>query len=81
MSLLFIPISEEDQLKEHTIMCWQHQSQQIRYPTPGKDVILKFTKIHYQFPVPFVIYADFECFWRRMTKIIQLRMCQAVSVL
>ena len=23
---------------------------------------MKFTKIHYQFPVPFVIYADFECF-------------------
>ena len=43
-------------------MCRQHQSQLIRYPTPGKDDVLKFTKIHYQFPVPFVIYADFECF-------------------
>jgi len=43
-------------------MCRQHQSQQIRYPTPGKDDVLKFTKFHYQFPVPFVIYADFECF-------------------
>jgi len=43
-------------------MCRQHQSQQIRYPTPGKDDVLKFTKFHYQFPVPFVFYAGFECF-------------------
>jgi len=56
------PFRKEDQLKQHTIMCQQHQSQQIIYPTPGKDDVLKFTKIHYQFPVPFVIYADFECF-------------------
>ena len=40
----------------------QHQSQQIRYPTPGKDDVLKFTKFHSQFPVPFVIYTDFEWF-------------------
>jgi len=56
------PFPKEDQLKEHTIMCRQHQSQQIRYPTPGKDNVLKFTKFHYRFPVPFVIYADFKCF-------------------
>jgi len=56
------PFIKEDQLKEHTIMCQQHPSQQIRYPTPSKDDVLKFTKFHYQFPVPFVIYADFECF-------------------
>jgi len=56
------PFRNEDRLEEHKIMCKQHQSQSIRYPTPGKDDVLKFTKIHYQFPVPFVIYADFECF-------------------
>jgi len=28
----------------------------------GKDDVLKFTKFYYHFPVPFVIYADFECF-------------------
>jgi len=44
------------------IMCQQNQSQQIRYLTQGEDDILKFTKFHYQFPVPFVIYTDFECF-------------------
>jgi len=43
-------------------MCRHHQSQQIRYRTPGKDNIMKFTKFHYQYPVPFVIYADFGCF-------------------
>ena len=56
------PFPKQDLLKEHTIICRQHQSQQIRYPTLGKDDVLKFTKFHYQFPVPFVIYADFECF-------------------
>jgi len=55
------PFLNEDRLKEHTIMCRQHQSQQIRHPTPHKDEVLKFTKFNYQFPVPFVIYADFEC--------------------
>jgi len=71
------PFRKEDDLKQHTIMCQQHQSQQINYPTLGKDDVLKFTKIHYQFPVPFVL----NVFWRRMTKINQLRMYQAVSVL
>jgi len=56
------PFLKEDQLKEYTIMCRQNQSQLIRYPMPGKDDVLKFTKFHYQFPVTFVIYADFECF-------------------
>ena len=42
-------------------MCSRHETQQITYPMPGKNV-LKFRKIHYQFEVPFVIYADFECF-------------------
>jgi len=40
------PFRKEDQLKEDTIMSRQHQSQQIRYPTPGKDDVLKFTKFH-----------------------------------
>ena len=57
------PFRKEDQLKQHTIMCQQHQSQQIIYPTSAKDDVLKFTKIHYQFPVPFVTYDDFECFF------------------
>jgi len=57
------PFRKEDQLKQHTVMCRQYQSQQIIYPTPGKDDVLKFTKIHYQYPVPFIIYADFECFF------------------
>jgi len=75
------PSWKEDQLMNHTIMCRQHQSQQIRYLTPGKDDDLKFTKFHYQFTVPFVIYADFECFWRRMMQSIQLRMCRVVTAL
>jgi len=73
------PFLKEDQLNQHKMMCRQHQSQQITYPTPGKNDVLKFTKLHYQFPVPFVIYAGFECFLRRMMRIIQLHMNRAVS--
>jgi len=39
------PFRKEDQLKEHMLMCRQHQSQQIRYPTPGKDNVLKFISL------------------------------------
>ena len=59
------PFRKEDQLKEHMLMCRQHQSHHIRCPTLGKDDVLKFTKFHYQFLVPFVIYADLECFFEK----------------
>ena len=44
--------------------CCQHEPQQIVYPKPGKN-ILAFNKFHYQFQVPFVIYADFESFLQK----------------
>ena len=56
------PFAKEDELKEHLPMCCQHQSQQIVYPQPGKN-ILKFDKFHFQFEVPFAIYANFESFF------------------
>ena len=58
------PFSKEDLLNEHLPMCGKHEPQQIIYPKPGEN-ILKFNKIHYQFQVPFAIYADFECFLQK----------------
>jgi len=53
--------NKEDSLKEHISLCSQHELQRIVYPKPGKE-IFKFNKIHFQFEVPFAIYADFESF-------------------
>jgi len=55
------PFSKEDALLEHAPVCGRHQPQQIVYPKPGKE-ILSFSKFHFQFRMPFAIYADFESF-------------------
>ena len=58
------PFSKERHLKEHLPICSRHEPQQIIYPKPGKNV-LKFDKFHFQFEVPFAIYADFESFLQK----------------
>jgi len=58
------PFSKEDLLNEHLPICSQHKPQQVVYPQPGKN-ILKFDKYHFQFEVPFAIYADFESFLQK----------------
>ena len=58
------PFNTEDNLNEHLPLCSQHESQQIVYPKPGKN-ILKFDKFHFRFPVPFAIYVNFESFLQK----------------
>jgi len=53
------PFTKECQLNEHLPVCSRHEPQQIIYTKDGKN-ILKFDKFHFQFEVPFAIYADFE---------------------
>ena len=48
-------------LQNHIPECSQHPAQHIQYPEEGHN-ILKFDKIQHMFPVPFVLYADFESF-------------------
>jgi len=55
------PFSYEHCLENHLPQCSRYPAQKIEYPKEG-DNILKFTKIQHMFPVPFVIYADFESF-------------------
>jgi len=58
------PFAEEDQLNEHLPICSQHQPQQVVYPKPGHNIV-KFHKYHFQFEVPFAIYANFESFLQK----------------
>jgi len=58
------PFRYEDDLDEHLPVCSQHQLQQVVYPKPRQN-ILKFNKYHFQFEVPFAIYADFESFLQK----------------
>lgn len=49
----------KDLLEKHQEYCQEHAIQKINMPKI-EDSILKFTAIHQQHPMPFVIYADFE---------------------
>ena len=46
---------------KHLELCKKHHPQVIEYPDPSEN-LLNFTNIQRQYPVPFVIYADLECF-------------------
>ena len=58
------PFHKEDTMNNHLDMCSRHKPQQVVYPEPGKN-ILKFEKYHFQFEVPFTMYADFESFLQK----------------
>ena len=51
--------SREELLKDHISYCKEHSPQRINMPRL-EESIMKFTKQHYQHPIPFIIYADFE---------------------
>jgi len=55
------PFRYEHCLQNHVPECSQHPAQHIEYPKKGHN-ILKFDKLQHMFPVPFVLYADFESF-------------------
>ena len=51
----------ESGLQNHRGECGTHGVQRITYPTPDSNT-LTFSNIQHQMPIPFTIYADFECF-------------------
>jgi len=53
--------SSNEVLQKHQVLCSQHSAQAIEMPKPGEN-ILKFSKFGNTFPIPYVIYADFETF-------------------
>ena len=60
----FTHFTKEDLLLKHTAYCSFNESAAVKMP-PSKT-ILKFQNYNKQFPIPFVIYADFECFTKPM---------------
>ncbi|GBM21452.1 hypothetical protein AVEN_161062-1 [Araneus ventricosus] len=46
-------------LEEHLQYCNDHSPQHIKMPAKGENFI-KFQNVHYQHPLPYIIYADFE---------------------
>ena len=52
-------------LQRHIFYCENNGSAYVRMPAPDKTT-LKFVNYQKQFPIPFVAYADFECFTKPM---------------
>ncbi|CAL1294548.1 unnamed protein product [Larinioides sclopetarius] len=48
-----------DTLEEHFKYCNAHSPQHIKMPAAGENIV-KFVNVHYQQPLPYIIYADFE---------------------
>jgi len=55
------PFSDKHSLQNHHPECGKHPAQRIQYPKEGHNILI-FDKIQHMFPVPFVLYADFESF-------------------
>ncbi|GBO29059.1 hypothetical protein AVEN_122502-1 [Araneus ventricosus] len=51
--------AKDEILKEHLQYCSEHSPQHIKMPEKGENFI-KFQNVHYQHPLPYIIYADFE---------------------
>lgn len=56
----------QDLLDEHRLYCKKFDFQKVTYPKEGKNDVLEFQDFQKQMRVPFVIYADFECFAKKM---------------
>ena len=52
--------TKEDLLEKHLSYCGKNETAAVKIP--AKNTILKFQNHHKKLPIPFVIYADFECF-------------------
>ena len=63
----FNHFTSESKLQKHINYCTNNEAAVAKMPTEGKDDILKYKNTHKQFLVPFVAYADFECFTKPMS--------------
>ena len=57
--------TKESLLQRHIFYCKNNGTAYVRMPDPDKTT-LKFVNDHKQIPIPFVAYADFECFTKPM---------------
>ena len=60
----FTHFTKEELLQKHILYCSNNESVSVKMPKSGS--ILHFKNHHKQLPIPFVAYADFECFTKPM---------------
>ena len=60
----FSHYTKEELLEKHIKYCSNNQTALIKMPEP--KTMLYFKNYHKQLPIPFVVYADFECFTKPM---------------
>ena len=56
--------STQDRLDKHMPLCYKQRAQKIVFPE--KEKTIKFKNIKRQLRVPFIIYADFECYTEKI---------------
>ena len=60
----FYHFTKEELLEKHIKYCSNNKSAIVNMPKP--NTMLYFKNYHKQLPIPFVVYADFECFTKPM---------------
>ena len=60
----FTHFTKEELLEKHIKFCYNNQTVAVKMPEP--NTYLHFKNYHKQLPIPFVVYADFECFTKPM---------------
>ena len=60
----FTHYTKEELLQKHILYCSNNETVSVKMP--GSGSMLRFKNYHKQLPIPFVVYADFECFTKPM---------------
>ena len=60
----FSHFTKEELLDKHIKYCYNNATAVVKMPEP--NTMLYFKNYHKQLPIPFVVYADFECFTKPM---------------
>ena len=60
----FTHFTKEELLEKHIKYCSNNETVAVKMPEPNS--MLYFKNYHKQLPIPFVVYADFECFTKPM---------------
>ena len=60
----FSYFTKEELLQKHILYCSNNETVSVKMPQP--NTMLHFKNYYKQIPIPFVVYADFECFTKPM---------------
>ena len=60
----FTHFTKDELLQKHIVYCSNNETVSVKMPQP--NTMLLFKNYYKQLPIPFVVYADFECFTKPM---------------